>query len=210
MDKTLLEVPVGISGRHVHLTPEHFRILFGPEATLTKIKDLVQPGEFAARETVTVVGPKGVLENVRIIGPLRPYSQVEVSRTDCFRLGVNPPVRDSGHLEDSPGCVLVGPAGVVTLERGVIIALRHIHMPPEEAKRCGLKDKDTVDVVVEGERGLIFKNVLVRVHPNFRLEFHIDTDEANACLLANGNKVKAVMPDVARRTGRAVALELTG
>ncbi|HBT47988.1 MAG TPA: phosphate propanoyltransferase [Peptococcaceae bacterium] len=210
MDKTLLEVPVGVSGRHVHLTPEHFRILFGPEATLTKIKDLVQPGEFAARETVTVVGPKGVLENVRIIGPLRPYTQVEVSRTDCFRLGVNPPVRDSGHLEDTPGCVLVGPAGVVTLEGGVIIPLRHIHMPSEEARRYGLKDKDTVDVVVEGERGLVFKNVLVRVHSNFRLEFHIDTDEANACLLTNGNKVKAIVPEAAKRTVRAVALGLTG
>ncbi|MGI9952540.1 phosphate propanoyltransferase [Moorellaceae bacterium AZ2] len=210
MYKTLLEVPVGVSGRHVHLTPEHFHILFGPEAALTKIKDLVQPGEFAARETVTVVGPKGVLENVRIIGPLRPYTQIEVSRTDCFRLGVNPPVRDSGDLEGTPGCVVVGPAGVVTLERGVIVALRHIHMSPEEAKRCGLKDKDTVDVLVEGERGLIFQNVLVRVHPNFRLEFHIDTDEANACLLTNGGRVKAVMQDVGRKGARAVALGLTG
>ncbi|MGB9860545.1 MAG: phosphate propanoyltransferase [Moorellaceae bacterium] len=203
---TILEVPVGISGRHVHLTPEHFRLLFGPEAKLTKLRDLGQPGEFAARETVTVVGPKGVLESVRIVGPLRSYTQVEISRTDSFKLGLNPPVRDSGDLEGSPGCVLVGPAGVVILDRGVIVALRHIHMTTEEAKRYGLKDKDRVNVLVDGERGVIFQNVLVRVHPNFRLEFHIDTDEANACLLANNALVQVIADEVVK----PVALGLTG
>ncbi|MGI6286697.1 phosphate propanoyltransferase [Neomoorella humiferrea] len=194
MSKVLLEVPVGVSGRHVHLTKEHFQILFGPGQELTKIRDLVQPGEFAAKETVTIVGPKGVLEKVRIIGPLRSYSQVELSRTDSFKLGVNPPVRDSGDHYNSPGCVLIGPAGVVTLTQGVIIALRHIHMPTNEARRYGLKDKDRVNVQVGGERGLIFQNVLVRVHPNYRLEFHVDTDEANACLLNNEDIVQVLDP----------------
>lgn len=194
MSKVLLEVPVGVSGRHVHLTKEHFQILFGPGQELTKIRDLVQPGEFAAKETVTIVGPKGVLEKVRIIGPLRSYSQVELSRTDSFKLGVNPPVRDSGDHHNSPGCVLIGPAGLVTLNQGVILSLRHIHMPTNEARRCGLKDKDKVNVQVGGERGLIFQNVLVRVHPNYRLEFHIDTDEANACLLNNDDIVQVLDP----------------
>ncbi|KYH33226.1 phosphate propanoyltransferase [Neomoorella mulderi] len=194
MQEFLLETPVGVSGRHVHLTKEHLQALFGPGYELTKVRDLGQPGEFAAKETVTVVGPKGVLEKVRIIGPLRSYSQVELSRTDCFKLGVNPPVRDSGDHEGSPGCVLVGPAGVVTLNRGVIIALRHIHMHTNDARRYGLKDKDRVNVLVGGERGLIFQNVLVRVHPNYRLEFHVDTDEANACLLNNNDIVQVLAP----------------
>ncbi|WP_406678571.1 phosphate propanoyltransferase [Moorella sp. ACPs] len=194
MSQILLEVPVGVSGRHVHLTKEHLQALFGPGYELTKVRDLVQPGEFASKETVTVVGPKGVLEKVRIIGPLRSYTQVELSRTDCFKLGVNPPVRDSGDHEGSPGCVLVGPAGVVTLNRGVIMALRHIHLPTNEARRYGLKDKDRVNVQVGGERGLVFQNVLVRVHPNYRLEFHVDTDEANACLLNNDDIVQVLAP----------------
>ncbi|WP_258360611.1 phosphate propanoyltransferase [Moorella sulfitireducens (nom. illeg.)] len=194
MSKFLLEVPVGVSGRHVHLTREHLQTLFGPGYELTKVKDLVQPGEFACKETVTVVGPKGVLEKVRIIGPLRSYTQVELSRTDCFKLGVTPPVRDSGELEGSPGCILVGPAGVVTLNQGVIIALRHIHLPPNEARRYGLKDKDTVNVQVGGERALVFQNVLVRVHANYRPEFHIDTDEANACLLSSDDIVQVLDP----------------
>lgn len=194
MPKTLFEVPVGVSGRHVHLTREHLHILFGAGYELTKAKDLVQPGQFAAKETVTVVGPKGVLEKVRIIGPIRSYSQVELTRTDCFKLGVTPPVRDSGDHEGSPGCVLVGPQGVVTLSKGVIIALRHIHLHSSDARRYGLKDKSVVDVMVGGERGLLFQNVLVRVHPNSRLEFHVDTDEANACLLNNDDVVQVLAP----------------
>ncbi len=196
MPKILFEVPIGVSGRHVHLTREHLYTLFGSGYELTKVKELMQPGQFAARETVTLVGPKGVLEKVRIIGPIRSYSQVELSRTDCFKLGVTAPVRDSGDHEGSPGCVLVGPAGVVTLDRGVIIALRHIHLHTSDGKRYGLKDKDIVNVLAGGERGLIFTNVLVRVNPNNRLEFHIDTDEANACLLNNGDCVQVLVPAV--------------
>ncbi|BCV21260.1 phosphate propanoyltransferase [Moorella sp. Hama-1] len=201
MNDILLEVPVGVSGRHVHLTREHLQTLFGPGAELTKVKDVVQPGQFAAKETVTVVGPKGVLERVRVLGPIRSYTQVELSRTDCFKVGVNPPIRDSGDHPGSPGCVLVGPAGVVTLKEGVIIALRHIHMHTSDGKRYGLKDKDLVTVQVRGERGLIFTNVLVRVNPNSRLEFHVDTDEANACLLNNNDVVQVLSPAAVEALG---------
>ncbi|MDN5325843.1 MAG: putative phosphotransacetylase [Moorella sp. (in: firmicutes)] len=201
MQNILFEVPVGVSGRHVHLTREHLQTLFGPGYELTKLRDVVQPGQFAAKETVTLVGPKGVLEKVRVLGPLRSYTQVEISRTDSFKLGVNPPIRDSGDHEGSPGCVLVGPAGVVTLNRGVIIALRHIHMHTSDAKRYSLNDKDLVTVQVGGERGLVFTNVLVRVNPNFRLEFHVDTDEANACLLNNNDMVQVLTPAAAEALG---------
>ncbi|MDN5347472.1 MAG: putative phosphotransacetylase [Clostridia bacterium] len=204
MADVLLEAPVGISGRHVHLSAEHFAQLFGPEAQLTKVKDLRQPGEFAAKESVTVVGPKGVLENVRIVGPIRKYTQVEISRSDSFKLGLNPPVRYSGDLEGSPGCVLVGPVGAVILDKGVIIALRHIHMHTNDAMRYGLKDKSLVSIYTNGERGLIFQNVLVRVSPNFRLEFHIDTDEANAALLQNNMYVQVLVPT------NAAALSMAG
>lgn len=195
MHNILLKVPVGVSGRHVHLTREHLNMLFGTGYKLTHHKDLTQPGQFAAKETVTVVGPKGVLEKVRIIGPIRDYSQVEISRADSFKLGVNPPIRDSGELEGSPGCTLIGPSGVVTLQSGVIIAARHIHVPSGEAKRYGLKDNDKVNVLVDGERSLIFQNVLVRVNPNFVLEFHVDTDEANACLLEHNSSAGVLVPE---------------
>lgn len=190
----LFEVPVGVSGRHVHLTREHLDTLFGVGYELTKIRDLVQPGQFAAAETVTVVGPKGVLERVRIIGPIRTYSQVEISRADSFKLGLNPPIRDSGDHANSPGCTLIGPKGEVVLQKGVIIALRHIHLSTSDAKRFGLRDHDIVAVSVSGERSLIFQNVLVRVNPNYKLEFHVDTDEANAALLNNNDMVQVLRP----------------
>ncbi len=192
MQNILFEVPIGVSGRHVHLTQEHLNILFGENHQLTKYRDLVQPGQFAAEERVKVVGPKGALDKVRIIGPVRSYSQVEISRADSFRLGLTPPIRDSGEHEASPGCTLIGPAGEVILEKGVIIALRHIHLHTNDAKLFGLKDHDKVAVYVGGERSLVFHNVLVRVKPNYRLEFHIDTDEANASLLNNGDKVQVL------------------
>ncbi|MGI6552938.1 MAG: phosphate propanoyltransferase [Bacillota bacterium] len=184
-----LEVPVGVSNRHVHLSQEHLEQLFGSGYELVSIKDLGQPGQFACKETVTVVGTKGAIENVRVLGPVRKNSQVEISRTDAFKLGLKAPIRDSGDHTGTPGCVLVGPRGVVTLERGVIIAARHIHMTPAMANQYGLKDKDLVSVIVDGERGLIFNNVLIRVREDFALEIHLDTDEANAALLNNGDKV---------------------
>lgn len=185
----MLKIPVGVSNRHVHLSQEHLEQLFGPGYELTFWKDLVQPGQFACKEVVSVVGPKGVIENVRIIGPVRKQTQVEISRTDAFKLGVKPPIRDSGDLEGTPGCVLVGPKGMVSLESGVILAARHIHMTPPIASQYGLRDQDLVSVLVDGERGLIFNNVIVRVSKNNALEFHVDVDEANAALLNTGDMV---------------------
>ncbi|MBO8167555.1 MAG: phosphate propanoyltransferase [Thermoanaerobacteraceae bacterium] len=183
-------VPVGVSNRHVHLSKEHLEILFGEGYELTQIKELSQPGQYAAKETVSLVGPKGIIEGVRILGPVRRQTQVEISRTDSFRLGIKAPVRESGNLKGTPGCMLVGPAGTVTLNEGVIIAARHIHMSPSEAKQFGVEDGDLVSVLVDGERELSFHNVIIRVNEKFRLEMHIDTDEANAALLSNGSQVK--------------------
>lgn len=183
------KVPVGVSGRHVHLSKEDLATLFGEGYELTVKKELSQPGQFAAEEVVTLVGPKSVISNVRILGPLRSQTQVEISRTDGFTLGVRPPVRQSGDIAGSAGITIVGPVGAITIKEGVIIAQRHIHMSPEDAKKFGVSDKDTVSVRVDGARALIFTNVLVRVRDDFRLDFHIDTDEANAAMLGNGDEV---------------------
>jgi len=185
----LLKIPVGVSNRHVHLSQEHLEQLFGPGYELTYWKDLGQPGQYACKEVVTVVGPKGVIENVRVIGPVRKQTQVEISRSDTFKLGIKAPIRESGDLEGSPGCVLVGPKGMVSLDSGVIIAARHIHMTPPIASQYGLRDKDVVSVVVEGERGVVFNNVIVRVSKNAALEFHVDIDEGNAAVLNTGDTV---------------------
>jgi putative phosphotransacetylase len=182
-------IPVGISSRHIHLSAEHIEILYGCGHDLTKQKDLSQIGQFAAMERVTLVGPKGVIQGVRVLGPVREISQVEISRTDGFSLGLVPPFRESGDIKKSPGIVVVGPNGAVTLAEGVICATRHIHMHDDDRRRFGVSNGDRVDVAVGGERGCIFKNVLVRVHPSFRLEFHIDTDEANGVGLSNGDVV---------------------
>jgi len=191
--KTILgEVPVGISNRHIHLSQEHLEVLFGPGYELTVKKDLSQTGQYAAEETLIIEGPKSSMKNVRILGPVRKETQVEISRTDAFGLGLKPPVRDSGFLEDSPGLKLIGPKGEVELDKGVIIAQRHIHMNEADAEAFGVKDKDIVSVRVGGERGLIFDNVLVRVRGDFVLEMHIDTDEANAAMLNNGQMVEVL------------------
>lgn len=191
-DLTNKMIPVGISNRHIHLSAEHMKMLFGAEHKLTHKKALTQTGEFAAEETVTLVGPKGVLRGVRVLGPLRKVTQIELSRTDGFQLGIAVPVRDSGHIEGSPGIVVAGSAGAVTLSSGVICAARHIHMHDEDAKQFGVTDGDRVSVEIKGERGGTYHNVLVRVSPAFRLEFHIDTDEANAVNLNNGDEVELV------------------
>lgn len=182
-------IPVGVSNRHIHLAAEHIEVLFGHGYCLTRDKDLKQTGEYAAKETVTLVGPKGVIRNVRVLGPVRAFTQVEISRTDGFGLGVVPPVRDSGKIAGSPGIVVAGPRGAVTLTEGVICAARHIHMEEADAGKLQVNDGDRVTVNVPGDRGGTFANVLVRVHPSFRLEFHIDTDEANAAGLKNGDMV---------------------
>ncbi|MDN5346835.1 MAG: putative phosphotransacetylase [Clostridia bacterium] len=188
------DVPVGVSNRHVHLSGEHLARLFGPGHELTLLRPLGQPGEFAAQETVTLVGPRGVLESVRVLGPIRDYTQIEVSMTDSFRLGLKPPVRESGDLEGTPGIAIVGPAGALSLSKGVILAARHIHIEEERAKKYGLKDGQLLKVYVPGERGIIFDNVILRAKPNYKLEFHLDTDEANAALLQTGDIVKIIAP----------------
>ncbi len=185
---TVPAIPVAISARHVHLRQETIDRLFGPGHQLRVKKWLSQPGQFAAEETVTVVGPRNRIEHVRILGPARPYDQVEISRTDEFFLGIDAPIRESGKVDNSPGCKLIGPAGSVTLEKGVICAWRHIHMTPEDAIRFGVQDRDIVEVAVGGpDRGLIFGNVLVRISPNYRLEMHLDTDEGNAAEIQSGD-----------------------
>lgn len=184
------KVPVGISNRHIHLSQQDLETLFGPSYELTIRNDLSQTGQYAAEETVTIEGPKSSMTNVRILGPTRKETQIEVSRTDSFALGLKPPVRDSGFLTDSPGITLIGPKGKITLDKGVILAQRHIHMTEADAESFGVKDKDLISVRIGGERGITFENVLVRVRNDFVLEMHIDTDEANAAMLGNGQLVE--------------------
>jgi len=179
-------IPIGVSAHHVHLTQEHVEALFGPGRTLTWHADLTQPGQFACKEMVTLVGPKGRIERVRVLGPVRPESQVEIARTEEFKLGIDAPIRLSGDLDGTPGITLEGPAAKVRLERGVICAMRHIHMQPEDAMEFAVRDRDMVRIRVPGERSLVFGDVCVRVYPEFRLDMHIDTDEANAAELATG------------------------
>ena len=177
MGKILVET----SARHVHLTEEHIKILFGEGATLTHKKDLSQPGQFACEERVTVVGPKKSIPNVIILGPARPATQVEVSLTDARTLGVNAPVRESGDISGSGACKLVGPAGEVEISEGVIAAKRHIHLAPADAAELGVSDKQIVSVKIESNgRSLIFGDVVVRVNTKFKPAMHIDTDESNA------------------------------
>jgi acetate kinase len=177
---------IEVSAHHIHLAPEHVEALFGPGHHLTKQSDLSQPGQFACQEQLTIVGPKGRVEHVRVLGPARKATQVEISMTEQFKLGIHPPIRESGDILGTPGCTLEGPAGRVALERGVICALRHIHMTPADALRYGVRDKATVRVRVPGDRELVFGDVRIRVDPNFRLAMHIDTDEANAANLKTG------------------------
>ncbi|MBX7227513.1 MAG: acetate/propionate family kinase [Chitinophagales bacterium] len=183
------KIPIAISARHVHLTRETLDVLFGEGYELTTYKPLSQPGQFAANETVTIIGPKNKYENVRILGPIRPKDQVEISRTDEYFLGIDAPIRESGHVEGSGACTLVGPKGEVYLKEGVICAWRHIHMHPNDAASFGVKDKDIVEVeVADEERPLVFKNVLIRVSDKYALEMHIDTDEGNAAEVRSGEE----------------------
>lgn len=180
-------IPVAVSARHVHLTQQAVEALFGPGHQLTERNPLSQPGQFACQETVTVVGPKRRLENVRVLGPVRPECQVEVSRTDEFFLGLDAPVRASGDVANTPGCTLEGPYGKFEMKQGVICAWRHIHMHPDDAEYFNVADKDVVEVAIQGTgRRLVFGDVLVRVSPSFKLEMHIDTDEGNAAELSAG------------------------
>lgn len=181
---------VGVSNRHIHLTQEHADVLFGKNHPFKKMKSLRQPGQFACEETVVIVGPKGSIPNVRVLGPLRSYTQLEISKTDCYVLGVDAPVRDSGDIEGTPGIEVIGPNGTLKLDQGVIVPFRHLHMHTEDAKELGVKNKDLVAVKTTGERMVILENVLCRVSDDYVLEFHIDTDEANASGLRNGDVVQ--------------------
>jgi len=183
------KVPVGISNRHIHLSVEHIEALFGTGHSLTKLKDLSQPGQFACEETVTLIGPKGTIPGVRVLGPARKASQVELTGTDTFKLGMKPPVRDSGKLEETPAIDVEGPNGRVHMNQGVIVAARHIHMTPQDATKYALKDGDHVRVVVPGPRAGILEQVLVRVNANYALDLHLDTDEGNAFGLINGQQL---------------------
>lgn len=177
---------VEASGRHVHLSRKELDALFGTGYELTKAKDLSQPGQYASKERLTVVGPKGAFHNVVILGPVRKESQVEISLTDCLQLGVKAPIRESGDIEGTPGIVLVNGDKSVSLDKGLIVAKRHVHMTPEDAEKIGVKNHDIVKVKVEGARPLIFDDVVIRVSPKFATYMHIDYDEANACGFSKG------------------------
>ncbi|MBE5035265.1 PduL/EutD family phosphate acyltransferase [Gallibacter intestinalis] len=174
------EVKIGLSNKHLHLSQEHIEALFGKGHELTPTKDLVQPGQFACEEKVDIVGPKKTLTGIRVLGPARKETQVELALTDARTIGIKVPVRESGKLEGTPGCKLVGPCGEVELDHGVIAALRHVHLSAAQAEEAGVKDKDVISIKIGGERGLVFDNVLVRAGEGHEREVHLDTDEGNA------------------------------
>jgi putative phosphotransacetylase len=192
-DRPAAKLVVSISARHCHLTDEHVEKLFGPGHTLTPMKDLYQDGFFAAEETVMVVGPKRkMLPTVRVLGPTRKASQVELAFTDGISLGIDLPVRASGRIAGTPGCVLVGPAGAVELAAGVIRAERHVHMSFADAQRYGVRDGDRMSLVINGACGTVFRDLLVRADATSKLEVHIDTDEGNAADLDHATGVELV------------------
>ena len=185
-------VPIGVSARHIHLTQEHVEVLFGKGYQLTKKKELMG-GQFASNETVTIVGIKlRAIENVRVLGPVRKQTQVEISATDAIKLGVKAPIRESGNVAGSAPIAVVGPKGALYLKEGCIIAMRHIHMSPRDAMAAGVHDGDIVSVKADNERGTIFNHVKIRVDDSFTLEMHIDTDEANAAKIATGDTVRII------------------
>ena len=178
-------VPLEASGRHVHITKEQAMILFGHG--LTPERPLSQPGQYLSKERLTVVGPKGEFKNVAVLGPERKEAQVEISLTDGKTLGIQPPVRLSGDVKNSPGCTLAGPRGSIVLDRGVIAAQRHIHLTPEDGKRFGVSDKQVVKLQTFTERPAVFEEVVVRINPDFAAAVHLDYDEANACGFRKGD-----------------------
>ena len=183
-------VPVSVSARHIHLQQEHVEVLFGAGYTLTKFKDISQPGQYACNEKVTIQGPKGLIEKVRVLGPVRIQTQVEVARSEARKLGIEPPVRNSGNIQGSAGFTIIGPKGSLSLSEGCIIADRHIHMSPSDALAFGVKNQQKVSVLVDGEKGGIMSHVTVRVNERYALDMHIDTDDANAFGLKGGERVR--------------------
>lgn len=194
LQRSRTPIPIGVSNRHIHVTKEHFATLFGPGRDITKFRDLKQPGFYAAEEKIDIVGPKGSIKGVRLLGPFRPHTQMEVSLTDAIGLGAKPPVRESGDVKGSGALRLVGPQGTVELPEGLIISRRHLHMAPSEAQAMGMQDREIVRLRVGRgtDRDTVFGSVVVRVSDQFSLELHLDTDEANAAGVKNGDSAYIV------------------
>lgn len=186
------EIPVGISNRHIHLSQTDLELLFGCEYQLTKIKDLSQPGQYACKETVTICGPNGAIEKVRILGPVRSKTQVEILEGDGYKLGVKTQPKLSGDLKDTPGITIIGPKGSVLTTEGLIVAQRHVHMTLKDAERFGVYDGQTVSIQIAGLRGGIFNNVAIRANNSSALECHIDTEEANAMNVNSSTKINLI------------------
>lgn len=182
-----IDIKIGVSNHHVHLKESDFKVLFGENAVLEKDRALTQPGQFASKQKVTIKTDKSEIVGVRVLGPFRNYSQVEISKTDAYKLGLNPPIRESGDIKGSESVTLLGPNGSVTLKEGCIIATRHIHLTQEDIKKYHLENVETVDVLVNGLKGGILKNVSLKVSDNFCFELHLDTDDANAHLIKEGD-----------------------
>lgn len=186
------EIPVGVSNRHLHLSQADMNILFGEGYQMIKMKDLSQPGQYACKETVTICGPKGAIEKVRILGPVRSKTQVEILAGDCFKLGTVSQTRISGDLQGTPGITIIGPKGSVQTIEGLIVAQRHIHMTPQDAQRLVVYDGQTVSIQVNSERGGVYSNVAVRANDSSALECHIDTEEANAMNVNSLSKISII------------------
>lgn len=187
-----MKVKIGVSARHVHLTEEHCHVLFGTQ-TMEKIKDLSQPGEFASNLKVTIKTDKDQIQNVRVLGPLRKYTQVEISKTDAFKLGINPPVRESGNIEGSTPIIIMGPEGSLDLKEGCIIATRHIHLTRLDVIKYNLEGITKVSVKLFGPKGGIIDNVSLKVSDNYSFEMHLDTDDANAHLINQGDEAEIII-----------------
>ncbi len=185
-------VPVGVSNRHIHLSQTDLDQLFGLGYQLTPMKDLSQPGQFACKETVTICGPKGAIEKIRVLGPVRSKSQIEILAGDSYKLGVKAPAKLSGDLAGTPGITIVGPKGSVQTQEGLIVAQRHIHMNPQDAINYGVRDGEIVKIAVNGDRGGVYNNVAIRVTESSALECHIDTEEANAMNISGSSTVTIV------------------
>lgn len=186
------KVPVSVSARHLHLCKEDLEALFGKGYELTVEKEISQPGQYAAKEKVTLITDKGKIENIRVLGPLRNKTQIELTKSEARTLGLNLEVRNSGDLDNTSGVTIKGPKGSIELREGVIIADRHIHMTPEDAENYGVKNGQKVSVVVNGKKGGVLSNVTIRVNPRYKLDFHVDTDDANAFLIQNGDLLELV------------------
>jgi len=191
MKRSKLDIPAGVSVKHCHLTKEHFKILFGAAAEPKRVKDIKQPGFYAAEEMIDVQGPKGVLKKIRLVAPYRDHTQIEIAVSDAMAIGIKPPVRESGDVKGSAGAVLIGPAGKIEIKEGVIIAQRHLHFSPSEAKSLGIASGEVVRVRAGAGQGrsTVFEDVVVRVSDKYSLEFHVDTDEANAAGIKTGDIV---------------------